>query len=348
MNKHITFILGSLGRGGAEKVVSILSNDYSKRGWKVDIILLLFNNIDYNINKNVRIFDFTGKYKHRIANLPNWIKNIRSYMKQNRPDIILSFAARINIITYIASIGYTKKIFVSERNDPKKDGRTKLIDLATKYIYPKTNGVIFQTKRAKSYFQKVKNGIIIPNPIEVSTIANENKSKKIVAVGRLTKQKNHKMLINAFSRIIQEFPEYKLEIYGQGELKEELLNQVKELKLENSVYFMGNVSNIHECISDADVFVLSSDYEGLSNALLEAMMMGLPCISTNCAGSDEYVKNNENGILVPVNDEDLLSESIRKMLLDDEFRKKCGARARKDSYVYYKDNILNNWHNFMD
>lgn len=348
MKKHITFVLGSLGRGGAERVVSILSNDYIKKGWDVDILLLLFNNIDYKIDKKIRIFDFTGKYKSRLKNLPYWITSIHKYIKNNKPDIILSFAARINIITYIATIGLEKKLFVSERNDPKKDGRTKLVDMATKYIYPRTDGVIFQTQRAKSYFCKINNGTIIPNPIEVSTICKSVKNKKIVAVGRLTEQKNHKLLIKAFSKVLSDFPEYKLEIYGDGELKEELLKLIKELNIENSVILNGNVSNIHDCISDAELFVLSSDYEGLSNALLEAMMIGLPCISTDCAGSDEYIQNNENGILVPVGDEDLLSEAIKKMLSDDEFRKRCGMKARENSYVYKKDNILQLWHNFMD
>ena len=346
--RHITFILGSLGRGGAERVTSILANDYAEKNWDVDVILLLFNKVDYKINSNIKILDFAGNSKSRIKRLPYWIKNLYKYAKKNKPDIILSFAARINIIACIACKKYAKKLFVSERNDPYKDGRSRLVDSLTKILYPQTDGVVFQTKRATTYFPKLTNGIIIANPINVSNIAKKNKRKKIVAVGRLTIQKNHKMLINAFYNILQEFPEYILEIYGDGELKEELINQSKMLCIENKVFIMGNVPNIHERISDAELFVLSSNYEGLSNALLEAMMMGIPCISTNCAGSDEYINNNENGILIPIGDEQALKTAIKKMLSDDEFRTKCGNMAKRDSLKYNSEEVIKKWHNLMD
>ena len=346
--KHITFVLGSLGRGGAEKVISLLSDDYAQKGWKVDIILLLFNKIDYKINPAVKVIDFSGTCKSRIKRFPYWIKKLRDYAKVNKPDIMLSFAARINIIVHIACKKYVKKLFVSERNDPREDGRSKLVDIATKYLYPKTNGVIFQTKRAASYFDGLTNGCIIANPIEISKCASKDKKKKIVAVGRLTAQKNHKMLLNAFHEISNQFPEYILEIYGDGELKEELQQQSKMLDIENKVCFKGNVLNIHECISNAELFVLSSNYEGLSNALLEAMMMGLPCISTNCAGSDEYIDNNESGLIISVGDEMALVNAMKKMLSDDQFRLNCGVVAEKKSLSYNKETIIKKWHNLMD
>ena len=106
---------------------------------------------------------------------------------------------------------------------------------------------------------------------------------------------------------------------------------------------MGNVPNIHEQISDANAFVLSSDYEGLSNALLEAMMMGLPCISTDCAGSDEYINNYENGLLVPIGDKDALASAMLEVLENKELSSRLGNNARKASATFAKDNVLNRW-----
>lgn len=117
--------------------------------------------------------------------------------------------------------------------------------------------------------------------------------KKIVTVGRLTVQKNQKLLIESFSEVLKKYPNIILEIYGDGEKREELKYIIKTLGVSNNVIFKGNILNVHEAIADAGLFVLSSDYEGLSNALMEAMMMGLPCISTTCAGSDELISDGK-------------------------------------------------------
>ncbi|MDF2854534.1 MAG: glycosyl transferase group 1 [Neobacillus sp.] len=348
-NKRITFILGSLRRGGAERVISILSRDYAEIGWDVDILLLLFSDIEYELHPNVKVYNFSGIEQSRMKRLPYWLKSIRRYVTNNEPDVVLAFAARINIIAQIACFGVKKRFFISERNDPRCDGRSKLVDLATKILYPKADGVVFQTKHAASYFPKLRNSAIIANPISVEAYAVKSTKKKLVAVGRLDTQKNHKMLINAFVQVVQKFQDCTLEIYGRGKgLENEIKKQIVDLGLENCIFLMGNVSNIHECIADASVFVLSSDYEGLSNALLEAMMMGLPCISTNCAGSDEYIRNGENGLLVPTNDENAMAQAINQMLSNDAKRQQYGKTAAEDAVAFMKENVLLQWHAFLD
>lgn len=346
--KRITFILGSLARGGAEKVISTLSRDYAEKGWNTDIILLLFNAVEYDINPTTRIIDFSGNTQSRIKRLPYWLKSIRRYVIENKPDVVLSFAARINIISQVACENMVNKFYVSERNDPYCDGRSKFIDIATNILYPRTDGVIFQTRRAASYFPKLDNGTIIANPITVSSVAAKKKTNKIVTIGRLNQQKNQKMLIESFALIVDKYPGYILEIFGDGGLKQELKNQIAMLGLNKKVVLRGNVSNIHEQIADAKLFVLSSNYEGLSNALLEAMMMGLPCISTDCAGSDEYIRNGENGLLIPIEDGYALAEAMDKMLSDDELRIKCGLVAARDSSKYSKRIVLKQWHDLLD
>ncbi|NPV51421.1 MAG: glycosyltransferase family 4 protein [Candidatus Methanofastidiosum sp.] len=348
--KRIVFLIGSMGRGGAERVISILANSYAERGWKVDILMLLNSRCDYELNHNVNVIPICNENKSRIRQLPNWISSIRKYVIENKPDRIVSFIARINIITILSCIGLKQRIIVSERNDPTADGRSIFVRLATHLLYPFVDCVVFQTKWAQSCFSKrIQNkSVIIPNPIHVTGLASNTKEKKIVAVGRLVEQKNHAMLIRAFKKVHDNYPEYKLYIYGEGKLRDALVKQIKELGLTNAVFLPGNVSNIHEKIADAEMFVLSSNYEGLSNALLEAMMMGLPCISTDCAGSNEVIQNGENGILVRVGSEEELIEAIKLLISDYNIRSKISEGAVKSSTNFNADIIVKKWQEIIE
>ena len=340
--KRIAFILGSMGRGGAERVISILSRSYAERGYETDIIVLLSNTLGYDLHPTTRLIDFSGNTSSRIKRLPYWIKSLKKYVKENKPDVIVSFAARINVIV-LNSVGKKARIVVSERNDPRYDGRGKLVDFLTKHQYGKADSVVFQTERAKEYFPNLKNGVIIPNPISVQCEAGEPKEGKIVTVGRLTPQKNQRLLIEAFSDIAAEFPSASLDIYGAGELEDNLRGLAEQLGLSGRVVLHGNSKNVHECIKDASVFCLSSDYEGLSNAFLEAMMMGIPCVCTKCAGADEYIKDGENGLLVDVGDRAGLANALRELLSDDGLRKKFGVEGKVTSIAFSEENVMKIW-----
>ena len=339
----ISFVLGSMGGGGAERVVSILSREYSKQGHDVDILLLLNNKKEYDIEPNINIVDLSGTTDSRLKRLPYWLKSIRRYIKDNRPNVIISFVARINIITQIAASGLNTKMIVSERNDPRLDGRSALIDRLTRYYYPKAHKVVFQTKRAKSFFDELNNGVIIPNPIEVMAYAKEKKKKKIVTAGRLAKQKNHRLLISAFKRVYKLHPDYLLEIYGEGDLRQELERQIVEEGMSSHVKLMGNKKNLHECMADAEMFVLSSDYEGQSNSLLEAMMMGLPCISTDCAGSDEIIQNRVNGLIVPVGDVAALANAMLEYIENKNLLQSVLSKSKQAMVEFNTNKVIEQW-----
>ncbi|MFS0614941.1 glycosyltransferase family 4 protein [Lederbergia ruris] len=343
--RRISFLIGSMRRGGAERVISILANNYAADGWNVDILTLLDDSNEYELNKNINLIPLGNSSKSRVTQLPAWIKSIRSYVIKNRPDRIVSFIARINIITLFSCLGLNQRIVVSERNDPKVDGRSKIVEFATYLLYPLADTVIFQTKWARSCFPKniQRNSLVIPNPIQIKSKASNIKNKKIVAVGRLTEQKNHSMLIRAFKRVHEDYPDYKLCIYGDGKLRSLLEEQIQELDLVKVVSLPGNVPNIHEEISNSEIFVLPSNYEGLSNALLEAMMMGLPCVSTNCAGSNEVIVNENNGMLVPVGDEESLYFAITRLIKQTNFRKKIAHEASVTAAQFEKEAVVKMW-----
>lgn len=346
--KRIAFIIGSMGKGGAERVISILANEYVKKGFLVDIIMLLDSEISYDLKDVVNVIDYsTGKKK--INSIFYWFRNLRGYSIDNSPDIMIAFSANMYFTTFFSTIGLNIPLIVSERSDPYNDGRNKLIDVLANFLYPKAKVVVLQSKRAKSYFSdKIKkNSVIIPNPIEVKTYASNNPSKKIVNVGRLIEAKNQKLLINSFGRIQKEYPEYELHLYGEGHLRKDLEKQITTLNLNDKVFIHGNVSNVHELISDSEIFVLSSNYEGLSNALLEAMMMGLPCISTDCGGSKEYIENGFSGFLIPINSEKSLYEAIKKMIDNRYLRFYISTNAKKSVEVCNVENVVQMWMKYL-
>lgn len=349
-NKRIAFIIGNLQRDGAERVISILGEHYCQRGWEVDILTLLNDKCEYTLNSHINIVPICRENKSYYKNIPFWIKGIRKYIKLRNPDKIVSFVARINILTLSACLGLKRNIIISERNDPYSDGRSYIVKFATGLLYPLADGIVFQTKRAQSYFSKKiqRKSEVILNPIQITNEASRDKEYKIVAIGRLSEQKNHLLLINAFKKVHDDFPEYKLYIYGEGSLREALNKQIKSLYLEKSVFLPGNVSDVHNMIKDAEIFVLSSNYEGLSNALLEAMMMGLPCISTNCAGSNEIIKHGKNGLLIPLESEYNLSEAIKLLIRNKEFSIKIGQEAKKTSELFKSDNIVEKWESVIE
>ena len=347
--KKIFFVLGSMGRGGAERVISILSKNFADKGWITQIGLLLFNKNDYKLDESTQVFDFTGNGQSRILRTPYWLYAIRNFVKKEQPDVIISFAARINILVLLATLGLRTKVIISERNDPKQDGRGFITRCLVRLLYPLADKIVFQTKRSLQYFSKtiLQKGIVIPNPISVSCYAYSEKKKKIVSVGRLTKQKNQALLIKAFATVKKDFPNYELYIYGDGELLNELISLTKTLGIKESVHFEGNVPDVHEKIANAELFVLSSDYEGLSNALLEALMMGLPCISTDCAGADEMIKNEENGILVHIGDEKGLVDAMKSILGSVFLRTKIAENAKNNSSVFAKNVVLQKWQSIV-
>lgn len=341
---RICFFIGGMSRGGAERVISLLANHYAEQGYFVSVILLLTDKVEYDLDDRIEIINLTGKKRAYVINTFYWIKNIRAFVKKTNPDVIVAFVARIAILVQSSCIGLKRNIIISERNDPTMDGRSKYIKVLANLLYPKCNGIVFQTEKAKTCFPKqiqVK-GNVIYNPVKVYQFASNENSKKVVAVGRLAAQKNHKLLIDAFKDISKD-ADYELWIYGEGLLRKELEKYIEECGLSKKIHLPGNVMNIHEVISDSALFVLSSDYEGMSNSLLEALIMGLPVVATNCAGTDEVIVNGENGIIVPTGNKEELSKAMKTILEDADLRKKLANNAKQKAWVFSTDIVLQKW-----
>lgn len=247
-----------------------------------------------------------------------------------------------NIITLLGCIGTKTKVIISERNDPSQ--YKVIYKILTRLFYGLTDKMVFQSERVRLMYPKRirSKGRIIMNPVSISTYADIPKHK-FVSVGRLEPQKNQRMLINAFSEFVKTHPDYTLYIYGEGSLRQELEIQIQNNGLESKVFLPGNMSDIHEHIKDAKGFILSSNYEGLSNALLEAMMMGIPCVSTNCAGSDEVITNYQNGILVQIDNVQEMKSAMLTLAEDDALCERMSISAKAKMEDFKVEKILQQW-----
>ena len=204
MNKKITFVIGSLVRGGAEKVIFSLANEYVKKDWDVSIIILLTNKIEFEIDSRIKIINFTGNCTSRVKRIFYWLKSLRHFFKSHNPDIIVSFVARINVLVLLSAKRKKHKKIISERNDPRYDGRGLITKILVRLLYPKADKIVFQTLSCKKMFTKKiqQKSCIIPNPINITEFA-PNKPRNnnlIIAVGRLAPQKSHQILIEAMNK----------------------------------------------------------------------------------------------------------------------------------------------------
>lgn len=351
---RILFVVPSMGYGGAERVISILANSLS---FKDSVRIIMINEEDrcvYQLNDNIQIQRVNPINKKKILTIPLLFKNLRKSIKDYDPDVIISFINDTCALTAIANIGLRYPLIYSERNDPLNTNKTfkdKILKYIVMYL---SNGYVFQSEGAKNLYPKrIKDkSTVILNPIDKEIFPKMYtgiRTKEIVSVGRLHSQKNQKMLINSFKNISDEYPEYKLIIYGEGSLRQALQDQIDMLQLTERVILAGNQSNVLEKINSASVYAFTSDFEGLPNALIEAMVLGLPCISTDCSpgGAAMLIDNYVNGILVPKGSEKDFSDGLRYLLSNKEHANQMGEKASHIIDKIKVENIIEEWKNFI-
>ena len=347
--KTLLFMINSLSDGGAERVVATLTSDLARR-WRVVILSIKENYISYPIDPDVRVLLlpkalFIPEFRRIIPSVElRLLVFLAKFLKKKLGVYAtISFLCDMNHLN--ASSKGVGKVICCERNNPFKDAAIfRAID-QIKTNYEHADHVVFQTEDVRNLFSdKVKeHSSILRNPIDVACERKSVVKKRIVNVGRLVPQKNQAMLIRAFKRFHDLRPEYTLSIYGRGYLKDDLKKLVENLNLKKVVVLEGQSSQIHRDIADAEFFVLSSDYEGYSNALLEAMTMGLPCISTDCEGSTDAITNGVDGVIVPRGDEDALFKAMLTFAEHEDFREQLGKQAKKTEERFQCKRVVQEW-----
>lgn len=342
---YICFCLESLGNGGAERVATNLSNAFCELGHKVKIILTSSNDVFYEINQNVELV-FLKQTNSKLSFFAKK-KILRKEILSDRPDIVISFFYHINLLTALALRGTNIPHVVSERNDPRNTKTKTILKFLRKHIFRKSNGCVFQTSEARAFYfkQTDKHVAIIPNPISLKAEPYFGSERKnvIFTVGRLTEQKNTKLLIDAFFRIHEKMPTFILNIYGDGPLKEELVSYTKNAS--GYIFFKGVSSTWQEDERQSSLFVLSSNYEGMPNALMEAMALGLPVVSTDCpvGGPRELITDGKNGLLCKTKDVSDMENSILAILSDPVFASQLSKSNENFANSYTDKAIAERW-----
>ena len=351
--KYLFHIGGLNNSGGSERVMSILINQAVTNGDEV-VIVTRNDGLKYNISAKAKhIVVGTGLPQNRLLRTLGYLRRLRNVVKKERPNIIISFLTTDNINICLATIGLRCKIVVSERNTPSMTTLSKKGQMFRNMVYALSDGFVFQTEEAREEFPKYisQKSIVIPNPVKDGLPVSDRNCIKdyIVAVGRLHPQKNYPLLIEAFKDFSKKYNTYKLKIYGTGSEKDKLITLISDLGLADKIKLMGVSDNLHEEIKDASMYVLSSDYEGISNALLESLCVGLPCISTDCpcGGSKMLIENGINGMLVPVADKKALTMAMMKIAESSDFSARLSKEAQKCRIQYSSQTILEKYFNFF-
>lgn len=349
----LTFFTGGLSGGGAERVICNLANFLIAHNHECTILTMAEEEASYSLDKRVKVVSLIKKSERKNVVYDNILRIVRlkKYLKASESETYIGFLPR-TIIMLLALRKNTKaRVVVSERADPTR--YLKITQFLLKNLAKRADQWVFQTEDAMVWYKGyIKNGIIIPNAINPAFIKASyegERRKVIVGAGRLSEQKNFALLINSFADVAGTFPDYSLIIYGEGNKRNELEQLAKERGVGDRVSLPGYVMSLGDEIEDASLFVLSSDFEGMPNALMEAMALGLPCISTDCpVGGPRYlIRDGKNGVLVPVNDRFSLAEAIKNMLRDNEKSVTLGREAAKISDELHPNKIYTMWSNVI-
>lgn len=354
--KKIVFVIGIMGNGGAERVIANLSNLFSVKKYQIDIITIFGSRQDYQLNKNIKVHPIICKNNIRLLRPIERIFLIRKLIKEINPNVVVSFLADVNVHTILAMKGLGIKLIVSERNDPRNDPQQSWIRKIRDVVYKKVDGIVFQTLDAKKYFDKILShktkSEIIENPLKENLPFYEgsNESREFITACRLNPQKNLYLMLDSLKKVNEEGVPCSLKIYGDGPLKKELNQYILDNNLSSIVALCGFEKNIHEKMKVAAGFIISSDYEGISNSMLEALAIGVPVIATDCpvGGARMYIKNGISGYLVPCRNVELLTKAIKDVLSDRENAIQMGKNATLIRDRLAVDVIANKWIEFIN
>lgn len=347
MNKKIVLAVLSLGDGGAERVVSVWANELNARGYDVSILVFKRCRDEYRIAEGIAIEAVAQDEKEYLAmSFTQRLKKVRAILRRIRPDYVIPFLFTAQIWMLLGCFGMKTKRIETIRNNPWRIGPgNPAAKFLWKLCYRTADGIVVQAKDQIPFFSasEQKKCVLIPNPINHLYVENYREGTaetpaQFIAAGRIAPQKNYPMMIRAFAIAARKHPEISLNIFGAGteSYTEEIRSLIAETGMEGRIRLMGRSPSMEREYKKADVFLMSSDYEGLPNTLAEAMASRLICISTDCkTGPADLVDDGKNGFLSPTGDENAFAEKIERVLgMTADERRVMADSAREKILTY--------------
>jgi GalNAc-alpha-(1->4)-GalNAc-alpha-(1->3)-diNAcBac-PP-undecaprenol alpha-1,4-N-acetyl-D-galactosaminyltransferase len=356
---RILFLTSSLGAGGAERVATTLCNAWAARGDHV-ILMPTFSGGGkpfYKVSESVclqYLADLVGSTSKSPFSYFKRLLVLRKTIVRKKPDVVISFLPNVNVAAILSTRFLNIPVVSCERRDPSSQPTSRIWEFACRKTYQFADMLVVQTEVVANTI-----GQLYPNLKKVRTVANPlpneiflikkqsvvNTRKILLSLGRLTDEKQVSIIISAFSKLVLDYPDWHLHIYGDGPARVQLEGLVHSHGLQHCVFLMGRTSSPWIIMADADAFVMTSKYEGFPNALLESMGVGLPCVTFDCpSGPKDITLNGGIASLVPLGDQEMLVNKLSKVMGDEALRTQMGESARSSVMERYSlSSVLATW-----
>ena len=360
MTGKLTITIDKNTSGGAERVAVVLANYFANNGYHVNIINADRDSCFYPVDSKVTVikmgldYSKSGVVHSAIRCIKKWLF-LMEYFRKLRNNTVLTFLPNMEIPTIIAAKLYKIPVYTSVLSDPRTYSLP--IRCFRMIAYPRISGIIFQTEKVKSFkdFKNVRKAAVIANPLmqkisERQVPVSATKRKRLIfTVGRLEKCKNHEGLIKAFTRLAIDYPDVKLFIYGEGPLHDSLQDLIMKLHMGDRIFLQGVETDAVYHNRDSLMFVLNSHYEGMPNALMEALAYGIPAISTDffSGAAREMIRDVKNGFLVPVDNDNALEKKMRYLLDNPGIANDITSEATRIYDSCNTEKICTKWKEFM-
>ena len=359
---RITLVISNLDTGGAERVLSFMANYWAMHDQDVTLITIGSEEADcYALSPHIKRIGMNLEVSSKSLTEAIWhnvkrLRRLRSEICASRPHVVISFIDVTNVLTLLASTGLHVPVIVSERTDPYRHAIGFAWNALRYVVYRRADVVVMQSHRLRGWgrrFVRDKAVYVIPNPVEMPssfshrTVTPRGTGRSIAAMGRLTRAKGYDLLLRAFAKCADKHSTWSLVILGEGEERATLEAIVEELGLKDHVNLPGCLRDPSPILRGADLFVMSSHYEGSSNALLEAMACGLAVISTDTGSVREIIRDGTNGILVPPNDVEALALAMDRLMGNSEERERFGALAMDVLNRFGVERVMKMWDDLL-
>lgn len=354
---RILFIQGGFGTGGAEKIVAMIANHRVAQGDEVEVAAMRApkDGTYYNYAPDITltVLEPDVDMSAPVSQLRR-LRHVRRLIRKRKPDVIVSFLTKINVLTLVAGMGRRVPIVISERNNPNVQNNHPVWKKAAMLLGPRANAIVTLTERGRDQLPSKlhQRTQVIPNPCTPMTgtrIQTDDRATDLVAVGRLDWQKGFDMLLQCLAKLREAHPDINLTIYGDGPERSSLEHLRSELKLEDVVSMPGTTQRHGAWLGEGDIVVVTSRYEGFCNVVAEATLSGVPIVSFDCDfGPREMIQHEVNGLLVQTGNVEKLTESLHRLIEDAELRKGMAKAANLNRDYLDPERVLGDWDRVID